>query len=421
MGNKPTTAANANAVRPPAPPHPNKTRAPKSTRSTESSSSTSQTTDNKADLLNQPARIGDYSNFSNKISIADFDLLKILGRGSFGKVMLVKKRDDPEGKLYAMKTLRKAELVKRNQVAHTSTERFILQHISSPFLVCLFYAFQSTDKLYMVLDYIPGGELFFWLKKEKRFSESRCRLYTAEIILAIEALHSNNIVYRDLKPENIMLCAKGHIKLTDFGLAKSNIFSSGPEEGTKTFCGTPEYLAPEIIENKGHGKAVDWWALGTLLYEMLTGLPPFYDSNVQKMYHKILHEPLRFPRGNQDGSNSNSSNRNNIVLSEEVKLLLTGLLERKINYRLGSGPLQANELKRSRFLVPLDFARVFNLSYTPEFIPPAPNSDIDVKNFDEEFTNEPAADSMVTDIMSQTMKDMAKFDQFTFQSEGKLE
>lgn len=148
--------------------------------------------------------VGDYSKFNNKLSVGDFDLLKVLGKGSFGKVMLVKKKDDSSGKLYAMKTLRKATLVQRNQVAHTSTERYILENINSPFLVHLAFAFQSNEKLYMVLDYMAGGELFFWLKKDKKFSENRVRLYVAEITCGLEALHSVNIVYRDLKPENIL-------------------------------------------------------------------------------------------------------------------------------------------------------------------------------------------------------------------------
>eukprot|EP01035_Chromulina_nebulosa_P033185 gene33185-44425_t len=145
----------------------------------------------------------DYSHFNNKLTIADFDLLKVLGKGSFGKVMLVKKKDDKAGTLYAMKTLRKAALVKRNQLAHTSTERTILQNINCPFLVHLIYAFQTVDKLYMVLDFMAGGELFFWLKKDRKFSEPRARLYAAEITMALDALHSADIVYRDLKPENI--------------------------------------------------------------------------------------------------------------------------------------------------------------------------------------------------------------------------
>lgn len=345
---------------------------------------------------------GEYALFSNKLTIEDFDLLKVLGKGSFGKVMLVKKKDDATATLYAMKTLRKAALVKRNQLAHTSTERTILQNIHCPFLVHLVYAFQTADKLYMVLDYMAGGELFFWLKKEKKFSESRCRLYAAEITLAIEALHSADIIYRDLKPENILLDETGHIRLTDFGLAKGGISVSGAEGGTKTFCGTPEYLAPEILENKGHGKAVDWWALGTLLYEILTGLPPFYDTNVQRMYHKILHEPLKFPK---------SEGRQ---VSEEAKDLLRGLLERRVANRIGSGPTDAQELKRSRFFSQLDFKKVYNKEYPAEFIPPAASSQTDVKNFDAEFTNEKAADSMVHSAMSETMQEKSNFEGFTY-------
>lgn len=345
---------------------------------------------------------GDYSHFNNKLTINDFDLLKVLGKGSFGKVMLVKKKDDSTGTLYAMKTLRKAALVKRNQLAHTSTERTILQNIHCPFLVHLVFAFQTPDKLYMVLDFMAGGELFFWLKKDRKFSEPRSRLYAAEITVALEALHTENIVYRDLKPENILLDEAGHIRLTDFGLAKGGITGSGAQGGTKTFCGTPEYLAPEILENKGHGKAVDWWALGTLLFEMLTGLPPFYDTNVQRMYHKILHEPLRFPKG--EGRQ----------MSDEAKDLLRGLLERIVATRTGSGATGANELKRSRFFSVYDFNKVLSKSYEAEFRPPAATSQTDVRNFDKEFTSEPAADSMVVSHMTETMQEKSNFEGFTY-------
>ena len=167
--------------------------------------------------------------YFSKLTIDDFDLLKVLGKGSFGKVMLVKRKGDDAQTLYAMKTLRKAALIKRNQLAHTSTERTILQNIHCPFLVHLIFAFQTQDKLYMVLDYMAGGELFFWLKKDRKFSENRVRLYTAEITIALEALHQADIVYRDLKPENILLDSVGHLRLTDFGLAKGGITGSGSE------------------------------------------------------------------------------------------------------------------------------------------------------------------------------------------------
>lgn len=355
-----------------------------------------------------PAGDEDYSNYNNKLTINDFALLKVLGKGSFGKVMLVKRKDDPTETLFALKTLRKAALVKRNQLAHTSTERTILQNIHNPFLVHLVYAFQTPDKLYMVLDYMAGGELFFWLKKDRKFSENRCRLYTAEMTSALEALHVADIIYRDLKPENILLDAAGHLRLTDFGLAKGGITGPGAEGGTKTFCGTPEYLAPEILENKGHGKAVDWWAMGTLLYEMLTGLPPFYDTNVQRMYHKILHDPLKFPKGDKQ------------QLSEPARDILRGLLERRVAARLGSGSTGAEEVKRSSFFSTLDWARVLTREYTPEFRPPASSSETDVRNFDAEFTSEQAADSMVTTHMTETMEEKTKFEGFTFQGEERM-
>jgi serine/threonine protein kinase len=233
----------------------------------------------------------------------------------------------------------------------------------------------------MVLEYMPGGELFYWLNKEKRFSEPRARLYTAEITLALEALHAANIVYRDLKPENIMLDAEGHIKLTDFGLAKGNITGPGAEGGTKTFCGTPEYLAPEILESTGHGKAVDWWALGTLLYEMVVGLPPFYDKNTQRMYEKILKSPLRFPTPDI------------VPMSEPLKTLIRGLLERKIASRCGSGPTDAQELKGSKFLSALNFQRVVEKAERPERKPAAMTSALDTPNFDPTFTREKVKDT----------------------------
>jgi len=170
------------------------------------------------------------SGAGGKICIDDFELLKVLGKGSFGKVMMVRKKGG-DGTLFAMKTLRKAALIKRNQLLHTATERNILQNIQHPFLVNLIYAFQTEDKLYMVLDYMGGGELFFWLKKHRRFTESRACLMGAEITLALGALHASNIIYRDLKPENILVDLEGHVRLTDFGLSKDGITGPGAEGG----------------------------------------------------------------------------------------------------------------------------------------------------------------------------------------------
>jgi serine/threonine protein kinase len=335
-----------------------------------------------------------------KITVDDFDLLKVLGKGSFGKVMLVRKKDT--GKIHAMKTLRKAALIKRNQLEHTATERAIVQSFDHPFLCKLYYAFQTEDKLYMVLDYKGGGELFFWLKKDRRFSTKRATLYAAQILLALKALHDRDIIYRDLKPENLLVGLDGNICLTDFGLSKEAVTGAGAKGGTKTFCGTPEYLAPEILENKGHGKAVDWWSLGTLYYEMLSGLPPFYDQNMQRMYDKILHAQLRFPA----------------YITAECKSLLTGLLQRKVEDRLGSGPTGAKELMEHPVFDPYDFDKVLNLEYDPEFKPPQKKGELDTSNFDLEFTSERPVDSVVNTGMSAEDVEKAKFSGFTYQGEN---
>ena len=254
----------------------------------------------------------------------------------------------------------------------------------------------------MVLNYCGGGELFFWLKKDRRFSLNRARLYTCEILLGLKCLHDKDIIYRDLKPENLLLDLEGHIRLTDFGLSKEAVTGSGPKGGTKTFCGTPEYLAPEILENKGHGKAVDWWSLGTLLYEMLTGLPPFYDQNMQRMYDKILHAQLRFPA----------------YMSTESKTLLTGLLQRKVDDRLGSGGPE--EIMEHPFFDGVNWDDVLNLNTKPEFKPPNKHGTLDTTNFDTEFTAERPEDSVVTSQMSEAQIEKAKFQNFTFQGEGAL-
>eukprot|EP00948_MAST-09A_sp_MAST-9A-sp1_P001048 g1048.t1 len=320
-----------------------------------------------------------------KICLDHFEIMKVLGRGSFGKVMLVKHKLNKN--IYAMKSLRKDALLKRNQILHTKTERFILQHIDHPFHVGLCFAFQTSDKLFMVLEFMEGGELFFWLKKHKRFSKNRAKLYCAEILLALDCLHKKDIVYRDLKPENILMDGKGHLRLADFGLSKEGVTAAGAGEGdTKTFCGTPEYLAPEILINKGHGKAVDWWSLGTLLYEMMAGLPPFYTNNMQKMYQKILDSPLTFP------SHINGA---------DEKDLIRKLLIRDPQKRLGSGTTGGEEIKAHPFFStydgnPLTWDMVLSKEITPEFIPPKRAAeDGDVGNFDKEFTREKARVSVV--------------------------
>ena len=295
--------------------------------------------------------VGSESSASRKICIDDFFFLSVLGRGSFGKVCLVRKKDDL--KLYALKALNKSALLKRNQIAHTKTERKILADIKHPFLVHLEFAFQSDSRLYLVLEFMSGGELFYWLRKAKYFSLERSKLYAAEVLLALEFLHTNDIIYRDLKPENILLDQTGHTKLTDFGLSKDGI--SGHVSGADTFCGTPEYLAPEILQNKGHGKSVDWWSLGVLLCEMLTGDPPFYNKNVQTMYRLILHANPKFTKR----------------LGEDAEHLIVSLLDRDVNTRLGSDPTRDSlDIRKHNFFKELRWENVLQKGYSPIFTPP---------------------------------------------------
>jgi len=334
---------------------------------------------------------------SNTISEKDFTLLKVVGKGSFGKVMMVKKNDDQ--KIYAMKVLKKKALVKRKQVVHTKTERRILCNINHPFIVSLRYSFQTPAKLYLVLDFFNGGELFFHLKREGRFSEKRAKFYGTEIMLALEHLHTHNIVYRDLKPENLLLDHDGHIKVTDFGLSKDSL------EGnrlTHTFCGTPEYLAPEVLAQQGHGKAVDWWSFGTLLYEMMTGLPPFYNMNLNIMYEKILHAPVPLPK----------------FLSKEARSLFLNLLERDPSCRLGSGENDAEEIKQHPFFRKVDFEAMFRKEIKPPFKPKV-RSEMDTKYVDNEWLLEKVKDTPVQETASM-MAAQNQFPGFTYNPEVEI-
>jgi serine/threonine protein kinase len=322
-----------------------------------------------------------------KVRVEDFELMKVLGRGSFGKVMQVRHKGD--NRIYAMKILKKSAIVARNQVEHTRAERKILQSLKHPFLMTLRWAFQTKDKLYFVLDYFTGGELFYHLKNVRRFPEDVAKIYIAEIASALGHLHSLGYIYRDLKPENILLDHTGHVCLTDFGLSKD------VEQGDKahTFCGTPEYLAPEIVSGQGHDKAVDWWALGILLYELTVGIPPFYDQNSNEMYTKIQRGILRFPP----------------FLSEQCKQLIVALLNRSPDKRLGSFN-DLDDIKAHPFYEGFDWEKLLRKEIEVAFKPQVKSAD-DSSNFDQTFTSEPVVDSLA---QPSSLVNGTDFNGFTF-------
>ncbi|QRV83850.1 Serine/threonine-protein kinase [Ceratobasidium sp. AG-Ba] len=226
----------------------------------------------------------------NNYTLKDFRILHTLGTGSFGRVHLACSRHNHRH--YAIKVLNKAKVVQQKQVEHTNSERSVLASVRHPFIVNLWGTFQDVNNLFMVMDFVPGGELFTLLRKSKRFPSPVAKFYSAEVILAIDYLHSHDIIYRDLKPENILLGADGHIKLTDFGFAKH------VPDITWTLCGTPDYLAPEIVNQRPYNKSVDWYAVGILLYEMLAGCPPFFseEPNPMRLYERIRAGRIEYPR-----------------------------------------------------------------------------------------------------------------------------
>jgi serine/threonine protein kinase len=330
------------------------------------------------------------------MTVNDFELLKVVGKGSFGKVYQV--REKKTGKIYALKSLKKQQLLKRKQIAHTQTERKVLQNISSPFIVNLIYAFQSQDRLYMVMDYFTGGELFYHLKTGGRFGYNRSKFYAAEITLALKALHEAAIIYRDLKPENILLDNEGHVRLTDFGLSKDCIIGN---QETQTFCGTPEYLAPEVIVGNPYNKAVDWWSFGTVVFEMMCGLPPFYSKNVKVMYEKILTQELRFPKG----------------LPEEAKKFFTGLLDRNPKERLGykNG---ADDVMKAQFFSSIDFKALAEKKIKPPFIPKSEEGKEDTLNVDPEFLDEEAKETYIQGSALANATAQQAFPGFTYEEGG---
>ena len=302
--------------------------------------------------------------FKSKITIDDFQIVKVLGTGAFGKVSLV--YNEELKRYFAMKSLKKEYIKKYQQTKHTKEERKIMEKIDYPFISKLYYAFQTKKSLFMITEFMAGGEMFHHLHECGHFDENRTRFYIAELVLAIGHLHKNNILYRDLKPENILLDEIGHIKLTDFGLSK--IMNNIEKDKTYTVCGTPIYVAPEVLSGTGYNKLVDWWSLGVLLYEFLAGYSPFremknrIDLNIYK--RKLKQDPL---------------------ISDTAFDLIKKLCQTNVEERLGKN---VKDIKNHKFFEDIDWVKLEKKQITPPFKPKIRYQG-DVRNFDKMFTDMP--------------------------------
>ena len=322
----------------------------------------------------------------------DFKILKILGRGSFGKVCLVEYL--PTHEIYAMKSLKKDLLIQEEKIENTLLEKEILQTINHPFIINLVFCFQTEQRINFVMPFIPGGELFQHIKNLKHLGELKVKFYAAQMAIAIQYLHDMGIVYRDLKPENVLIDEKGYLRLTDFGLAKK--LKKG--EKTDSFCGTPEYVAPEIIDEKGYDENVDWWSLGIVVYEMICGIPPFYVQDLNKMYKLIKTEKIRFDK--------------KLLISKDAKDLILRLLEKDVEKRLCYHE-GIEEIKKHPFFKSIDFDALLRKEIEAPYIPIIKNS-TDVRNFDELFTNENLDMSIIANKNIELVKqNQYKFEKFT--------
>lgn len=336
---------------------------------------------------------------SDKLQVTDFDLLKVVGKGAFGKVMLVRKKANAgANQIYAMKVLKKSVISAKGQIEHTKSERSILCEIRHPYIVRLRFAFQSDDKLYLVTDYYNGGSLFYHLRKSRYFAEDRAKFYAAQLLSALDHLHQQHIIYRDLKLENVLMDNLGNIALTDFGLSKQNIDLTG---GATTFCGTAEYIAPELLKGQKYGAGVDWWSFGILLFEMMHGRTPFYDKNRKLMFYRIINTTPSFPP----------------QFSTEACDCIRSLLSVSEQDRLGAGSRGARDIMDTAFFSTIDFDKLLKRELVPPFKPDVVN-EFDTKYVPKTYLQAEARDSEVDKKKGEVNPD---FEAFTFKGEGAMD
>lgn len=332
---------------------------------------------------------------AKRMMLDDFSFIKVLGKGSFGKVMLAELRGTDE--VFAVKVLKKDVILQDDDVDCTMTEKRILALARKhPYLTQLYCCFQTKDRLFFVMEYVNGGDLMFQIQRSRKFDEARSRFYAAEVTSALMFLHQNGVIYRDLKLDNILLDAEGHCKLADFGMCKEGILDGIT---TTTFCGTPDYIAPEILQELEYGPSVDWWALGVLMYEMMAGQPPFEADNEDDLFESILHDDVLYP----------------VWLSKEAVSILKAFMTKSPSKRLGCVVSQGLEeaIKVHPFFTEIDWVLLEQRKIKPPFKPRI-KTKRDVNNFDQDFTREepvltPVEDAIIKQINQDEFKGFSYF------------